>query len=177
MSKVMIVVGNPTRESRTRRVAEVLVEHLVVPGGAEVEVIELADYAADLFAWDAERVGGIVAEVGSSDLVVFASPTYKAGYTGLLKAFLDRFTADGLAGVVAVPVQTGATDGHSMVATHLLGPLLTELGALVPGRGFYLPMTQLDDLDERAGVAAQAYVANLRAAAGLVSATIATSPS
>ena len=90
--------------------------------------------------------------------------------------FLDRFTADGLAGVVAVPVQTGATDGHSMVATHLLGPLLAELGALVPGRGFYLPMTQLGDLDERARSAARSYVLNLTAAAALTTTAIAPTP-
>lgn len=171
MSKVMIVVGNPSRESRTRRVAEVLVQHLVAPGSAEIDVIELADYADELFSYESERVTAAVAAVGSSDLVVFASPTYKAGYTGLLKAFLDRFSGNGLAGVVAIPAHTGATAGHSMSATHVLGPLLSELGALVPGRGFYLAMTDLDQLDEIAAQAAAAYADNLRTAVSLVEAT------
>lgn len=172
MSKVIIVVGNPSRESRTRRVAEILVDELIGPGRAEVEVIELADYASELFAHDSERVSAAVAAVGSSDLVVFASPTYKAGYTGLLKAFLDRFSGNGLAGVVAIPAHTGATQGHSMAATHVLGPLLSELGALVPGRGFYLAMTDLDQLDEIAAQAAAAYAVNLRRVLTLVESTM-----
>ena len=44
----------------------------------------------------------------SADLVVVASPTYKATYTGLLKLFLDRFAGGtGLRGV-AVPLMLGA---------------------------------------------------------------------
>lgn len=159
--KVAVVVGNPKPRSRTLKVATTLVEHLLAPGSYEMTVIDLADHEGDIFAWPSEKMAGLNGQVADSDLVVFASPTYKATYTGLLKAFLDRYPANGLAGVVALPVLTGADLTHSMGPTHTLAPLLAELGAIVPGRGFYFVASQMDRIDELVEAAASEYRGNL----------------
>lgn len=83
-----------------------------------------------------------------SDFALFASPTYKATYTGLLKAFLDRYPANGLQGIAAACLVTGAGAGHSMAPTTSLLPLLVELGASVPVRGVYFSTTQMDQIDD-----------------------------
>jgi FMN reductase len=111
------------------------------------------------------------ARVASSDLAVFASPTYKATYTGLLKAFLDRYPANGLAGVTAIPVHTGGDLTHAMGPTVNLAPLLVELGAVVPGRGFYFVAGQMDHLDDLVEAAAAEYAANLSRLATVAAAT------
>ncbi|RFA10628.1 NADPH-dependent FMN reductase [Subtercola boreus] len=160
--RVSIVVGNPKPKSRTLKVAETLVEKLFDEGSYDVEVIDLADHAQEIFAWPSEKMAALNASVAASDVVVFASPTYKATYTGLLKAFLDRYPANGLAGVTAIPVLTGADLSHSMGPTVNLAPLLVELGASVPGRGFYFVAGQMDHLDEIVSAAAAEYAANLR---------------
>ncbi|MCS5717840.1 NAD(P)H-dependent oxidoreductase [Herbiconiux sp. CPCC 205763] len=169
---VTVVVGNPKPESRTRTVAETLVQKLLQPGSYELQVIDLADHTAEIFAWPSEPMAALNARVAASDLVVFASPTYKATYTGLLKAFLDRYPANGLAGVTAIPVLTGADLTHSMGPTVNLAPLLVELGAIVPGRGFYFVAGQMDQLDEIVGAAAAQYAANLSRLASVASATV-----
>lgn len=51
---------------------------------------------------------------GTCSDVVVAAPTYRAAYTGLLKAFLDRYPSNGLS-VTAFAVMTGASATHSMV--------------------------------------------------------------
>src|ERR1700712_239659 len=102
--KVTIIVGNPKPKSRTLKVAETLVEKLLVPGSYELQVIDLAEHTDQIFLWPSDEMAGLNARVADSDLAVFASPTYKATYTGLLKAFLDRFPAGGLAGVTAIPI-------------------------------------------------------------------------
>ncbi|WOQ69379.1 NAD(P)H-dependent oxidoreductase [Microbacterium limosum] len=158
---VTTVVGNPKPASRTRKVAELLVEKLLVPGTYDLEVIDLADHTDEIFAWPSEKMSALNARVAESDLAVFASPTYKATYTGLLKAFLDRYPANGLAGVTAIPVHTGADFTHSMGPTFTLSPLLVELGATVPGRGFYLALSQMDQLAEVVDAAASEYAGNL----------------
>ncbi|RFA12293.1 NADPH-dependent FMN reductase [Subtercola boreus] len=160
--RVSIVVGNPRPKSRTLKVAETLVEKLLEKGSYDVEVIDLADHAQEIFAWPSEKMAALNAGVAASDIAVFASPTYKATYTGLLKAFLDRYPANGLAGVTAIPVLTGADLSHSMGPTVNLAPLLVELGASVPGRGFYFVAGQMDHLDEIVTTAAEEYAANLR---------------
>ena len=158
---VTIVVGNPKPRSRTRIVAETLVQKLLEPGSYDLEVIDLADHTAEIFAWPSDELAALNARVAASDLAVFASPTYKATYTGLLKAFLDRYPANGLAGVTAIPVHTGGDLTHAMGPTVTLAPLLAELGAIVPGRGFYFVAGQMDRLDELVEAAAAEYAANL----------------
>ena len=76
-----------------------------------------------------------VAAAKGADLLVVASPTYKATYTGLLKLFLDQIGADDLAGVVTVPVMVGAGAGHALAVETHLRPVLVELGAAMPTQG------------------------------------------
>jgi FMN reductase len=110
--------------------------------------LDLIDVASQLFEWPNDDVAALNAQVAASDVLVVASPTYKATYTGLLKAFLDRYPNNGLAGVTAVPVMTGASTLHSMAIDHGLRPLLVELGATVPTRGLYFLTPNIADLDE-----------------------------
>jgi FMN reductase len=169
--RVTIVVGNPKPKSRTLRVAEILVEQLLEPGSYDLEVIDLAEHTAEIFAWPSEEMAALNTRVAESALAVFASPTYKATYTGLLKAFLDRYPANGLSGVTAIPVLTGADQTHSMGSTVNLAPLLVELGAVVPGRGFYFVAGQMNQVDDIVAEAAAEYAANLSRFAALASRT------
>ena len=78
-------------------------------------------------------------------LVVFASPTYKASFTGLLKLFLDRIPGDGLRGTVAVPLMLSAGPAHALAAEAFLRPVLTEVGATVPTVGLSVLDSAHDD--------------------------------
>jgi len=155
--RIAIVVGNPKPKSRTLKVAETLAEKLFGPAARDAELIDLADYSDEILKWPSEKMDALTARVAGSDVVIFASPTYKATYTGLLKVFLDRYPANGLAGVTAIPLLTGADHAHAMGPTVSLAPLLMELGAAVPGRGLYFVIGQMDRLDEIVQAAAEQY--------------------
>ncbi|WP_213571489.1 NAD(P)H-dependent oxidoreductase [Rhodococcus sp. USK13] len=159
--QVAVVVGNPKPMSRTRKVAELLVERLLTPDTYDLHVVDLADHLGDVFTWPSETMSGLNDAVASSDLTVFASPTYKATYTGLLKSFLDRYPANGLAGVTAIPVHTGADFVHAMGPTFTLSPLLCELGATVPGRGVYLSLTQMQEVESVVDAAVTELASNI----------------
>jgi FMN reductase len=148
MPKVAIVVGNPKPQSRTARIAELLIGHLFDAKNVDLEVIDLAEHVDKLFTWPSQEMLDLNERVAKSDFAVFASPTYKATYTGLLKAFLDRYPANGLRGLTAIAVMTGADFNHSMAPTVNLIPLLLELGAIVPAKGLYFNATQFDQIDE-----------------------------
>lgn len=147
--RVSIVVGNPKPESRTRVLAEMLVQKLFGQAGAQAEVIELASHQHELFAWPSAQMDGLTQKVAGSDLVVFATPTYKASYTGLMKCFLDRYPTNGLSGTLALVVMTGGGEGHSLAPNTTLVPLLLELGASVLGRGIYFNIQQFDNAESR----------------------------
>jgi FMN reductase len=147
---VTVVVGNPKPRSRTRFVAETLASHLAGVIGADTTTtttIDLADYAGRLFDWGDQEVIALNTAVAASTLAVVASPTYKATYTGLLKAFLDRYGNDGLCGVVAVPVMVGAAPLHAMAPEVFLRPLLVELGATVPCRALYVMESEVENVE------------------------------
>ena len=146
---IAVVTGNPKPASRTLGVATAVARALAdgLGGAGEPLVIDLAEHAASLFDPDAAELSELVRQVAASDVLVAASPTYKASYTGMLKAFFDRYGSNGLAGVTAVPVMTGAWAGHLLAAEVHLRPLLVELGASVPTRALYVTEPQLPDLD------------------------------
>ena len=131
-----VVVGNPKPASRTFQAAVHVVEQLT--GAAPELAVDLAAFGSGLLDWSDAEVGAAVEAVRGLDLVVFASPTYKASYTGLLKVFLDRFPSNGLDGVVAVPLMLGAGPGHQLAPEVFLKPVLAELGAVLPTRALYV---------------------------------------
>ncbi|MEP9384724.1 NAD(P)H-dependent oxidoreductase [Nocardioides sp. KR10-350] len=137
-----VVVGNPKPQSRTLEAATYLARELT---GEPDLVVDLATLGNAVLDWSDEHVADLVKQVGAADLVVFASPTYKAAYTGLLKLFLDRFAGGtGLSGL-AIPLMLGGSPAHSLAPELTLRPVLTEIGGTVPGRGLYVVDSAYDD--------------------------------
>ena len=149
MTTISVIVGNPKPASRTRRIAEELAAGIAALTGAELlPTVDLIDHADELFRWPSEPLDALGEQLATSTLAVIATPTYKASYTGLLKAFLDRYPAQGLAGLVAIPVFTTASDEHALAVEFTLRPLLVELGASVPTRGLAFPTPRFDRRSE-----------------------------
>lgn len=145
--EIVVVVGNPRPGSRTRQAAETaahrLAEHHGLSGA--VHTIELADLAPELLLADRPRVAAALQRLRGARYAVVATPVYKASYTGLLKAFLDQYGAQGLAGVVAVPLVVSASPEHASAGDDHLRPLLVELGAEVPATSLALVEAELPD--------------------------------
>jgi FMN reductase len=170
--RIAVVTGNPKPASRTHGVALAVADVLAAelarpPAPAEAPahlVIDLAEHAPSLFDWSAAELSRLTAEVAAADVAVFASPTYKAAYTGMLKAFLDRYGNNGLAGTVAVPVMTGGWPGHLLAVEVHLRPVLVELGATVPARGLYVTEPEFATLDAAIAKWAEAAIPLIRRA-------------
>jgi FMN reductase len=134
---VSVVVGNPKARSRTYQAATLVAERL---GGSPPDlVVDLVDLGAALLDWSSPEVAATVAEVRASSVVIFASPTYKGSYTGLLKLFLDRIATGAFAGLTAaVPLMLGGDLHHSLAPEVFLKPVLVELGASCPTPSLFL---------------------------------------
>ncbi len=154
MSRIGIVVGNPKPQSRTLEVAAAVASATAAEVGlanAERIVVDLADFGPLLFDWSSTQVRDAVNNVAACPLVIVASPTYKASYTGLLKAFLDWFGTTGLRCVTVIPVMVGAGPHHALAVEVHLRPVLIEIGATLPSRGLYVTEEQLGELDDVIG--------------------------
>ncbi len=148
---VVVIDGNPQSASRTATVGRLLGERLAALVGAEagrVEVVTLGELGPALLQWGDESVARAKAQVLAATVVVVATPTYKATYTGLLKLFLDQFDAGELGDVRAVvPLMTGGGPGHSLAVDVHLRPVLVEIGARIPTKGLYVWGDQIDAPD------------------------------
>ncbi len=133
---VVVVVGNPKRGSRTRQAAEMVAQRLT--GGQPQSVVELADLGARLLVPGDPDVTMAKQAVLEAELVVFATPTFKATYSGLLKLFLDCFAAGELAGTPAVTLMLGASPRHALAGEHTLKPVLSEIGCSCPAPALFL---------------------------------------
>lgn len=132
---VAVVVGNPKAKGHTWDTA-----HRIGSALGEVKTsIDVIDFGEPLLGWGDDKIAEAVAAVAASDVAVFASPTYKAAFSGVLKLFLDKFDGStGLRDVVAVPLQLGGSATHSLSPELHLKPVLVELGAIVPTPALYL---------------------------------------
>ena len=133
--KIAVVVGNPKPNSKTLEAALLLARQI---GGEPHLVIDVATLGASLLEFGNAEVKRCIEAVAACDIVVLASPTYKATYTGLLKLFLDQIPMNGLERVHAIPLMLGGGPAHALAPELLLKPVLVELGAICPFPGLYL---------------------------------------
>ena len=134
--RVVIVVGNPKTGSRTRLAAERVARELV--DDAAPDVIELAELGPALLGWGDPGVAAAKQRALDADLLIFASPTYKATYTALLKLFIEQFGAGELQDKPTVALMLGGSPHHSLAPELTLKPVLSEIGASCPFPGLYL---------------------------------------
>lgn len=176
---VVTVTGNPKAGSRTLSAAVALAAALterLAPADPDpdldldptaTEPIDLATIADGLLApW---RLSPAAAQAGetarSAGVLILATPTYKASYTGLLKLFLDTFPAGSLARTVVVPLTVAGGPAHRHLADLQLRPVLSELGAALPAPALLLEEADLADVADVAGAYADRHAAVIGATA------------
>jgi len=149
------VSGSPRSSSKSKLLAELLLEALA-RGGCRTRLIELAALPADaLLARSTHpEVDDAIAAAGEARIVVAATPTYRALYTGLLKAFFDLMPQGHLAGKLCIPVQTGGVRDHALAVEYGLRPLFASLDGL-PLAGVYATDAEFDDGRPNAALAAK----------------------
>lgn len=133
---VVVVVGNPKPASRTLAAAELTAERLT--GSAPSAVIDVVDLGAGLLGWGDPAVAEAKKTVLGAELLIVASPTFKATYTGLLKLFLDQFGQGELGGTTTFAVMLGGSPAHALAPELTLRPVLVEIGASCPAPSLYL---------------------------------------
>jgi FMN reductase len=142
---IVSVIGNPRPDSRTHGLARTLSSQLAgVLGADHPSEVDLAQLAGRVLDRDDQQAAAATERVLGADVLVLASPTYKATYSGLLKAFLDRLGTGALAGSAAVPILLGGAQNHRLAIDVHFTPLLYELGASVPARGLFVLEEEVD---------------------------------
>ncbi|WIE66095.1 NAD(P)H-dependent oxidoreductase [Curtobacterium sp. MCLR17_036] len=147
MTTIAVVSAGLSEPSSTRlladRLGEAAVAALVAEGTpAHVEHVELRPIAhevtdAMLTGFAAPGLAAATATVVGADAVVFVTPIFTAGVSGLAKSFLDVLDKDSLADLPVLLGATGGTSRHSLAIDHALRPVFAYLRAAVVPTGVF----------------------------------------
>jgi FMN reductase len=139
------VSGSPRAPSKSKTLAERLLDALA-RGGCTTRMVDVAELPADALLARSQHgaIDDAIAAVGQARIVVAASPTYRALYTGAMKAFFDLMPPAHLSGKICVPVQTGASPAHFLTLEYGMRPLFDSLEGL-PIAGVYATDDQFAD--------------------------------
>jgi FMN reductase len=166
MARVVAVNGSPSHPSRSRTLAVHVVELL---GGGEVLDLAELDPAGLLALRPDVGVASAVEAVASAEIVVVATPVYRATYTALTKTVFDLQAQGALAGTVVIPIATGYTAEHRLAIDHGLRPLVASLDGWTTPTGIYVTKADLADdgsISDAVRAAAARAVAEAEALAG-----------
>jgi FMN reductase len=139
------IAGSPAQRSRSSWLLQLAHTRLEAQTGAS-QVLALRELpAAALIAADtgAEPIRAAIERVQRAELVIVATPIYKAAYSGLLKLFLDLLPTDALRGKTVLPLATGGSPAHLLALDYALKPVLGALGARTILDGVFASDAQL----------------------------------
>ncbi|MFF3491260.1 CE1759 family FMN reductase [Streptomyces sp. NPDC002795] len=134
--KLVVVSAGLSAPSSTRLLADRLAAATAERVDAEVEVLELRDYATEIAqhfvtGFPPVRLAAALDAVAAADGLIAVTPVFSASYSGLFKSFFDLIDKDALTGKPVLVGATGGTARHSLVTEHALRPLFTYLRAVV----------------------------------------------
>ncbi|MCX5532009.1 NAD(P)H-dependent oxidoreductase [Streptomyces sp. NBC_00006] len=134
--KLVVVSAGLSAPSSTRLLADRLAAATTERVDAEVEVLELRDYATEIAqhfvtGFPPVRLAAALDAVAAADGLIAVTPVFSASYSGLFKSFFDLIDKDALTGKPVLVGATGGTARHSLVTEHALRPLFTYLRAVV----------------------------------------------
>jgi FMN reductase len=138
MSRVLTVSGSPKEVSRST----ILLGHVsavLAARGHTIDHLSLRDLPAQALMhadFDDPAIIDSAGRLARADGVVFATPVYKAAYSGLLKTWLDLMPQFALERKIALPLATGGSAAHALALDYALRPVLTSMAAHHVVNGF-----------------------------------------
>lgn len=126
--KVVAVSGSVQQPSRTLVLIEELLAALGEAVPLQAHVIEVGAWAADFGSTLRRsdlpaRFEEQLRHIETADLVIAASPVYRASFTGLFKHLFDFVHHEALIDKPVLLAATGGSDRHALVIDHQLRPL------------------------------------------------------
>jgi FMN reductase len=129
--KIVGIQGSPSANSRSASLLALAQSRLqsVATNAHLIAVRELPAQALLHAQFDHPLIRQALAEVAQAQVVLIATPIYKAAYSGVLKSFLDLLPQDALRGKTVLPLATGGSIAHLLALDYALKPVLSALGA------------------------------------------------
>ncbi len=158
--KVVGVSGSLHEPSKTTVLVESIIEAVGRRTAIDAEVITLTKLGPSL-AGALQRdhlpdeVEDALLAIEGADLLIAASPVYRASFTGLFKHLFDFVDQYALVGQPVLLAATGGGERHALILEHQLRPLFGFFQSLTLPLGVYASTTDFDGYALRNGAAQQ----------------------
>ncbi len=134
---VLLLAGSPSERSRSAALLNGVQQRLSARGAfvERLQIRDLSPQALILADFGHPSIRYAIDRVAAAEVVVVATPVYKAAYSGVLKVFLDLLAQTALQGKTVLPLATGGSPHHMLALDYALRPVLQSLGAkhILPG--------------------------------------------
>jgi len=139
---VVAVAGSLHAPSKTVTLATRIAREVAAQLEAEMHLVQLSQIGRQLGGALSRKelpaeAEAAIALVEKADVLVVASPVYRATYTGLFKHLFDFVGQDALRDVPVIPSATGGNQLHSLVIDHAFRPLFAFFRAATTPTGVY----------------------------------------
>jgi FMN reductase len=148
--RVVAVSGTLSTPSKTDALVDAILDELALVMPIERHVIRVSELGP-LFAGaltrdqlDA-RVERELRAIEGADLLIAASPVYRASFTGLFKHLFDFVEQYALVDVPVLLAATGGSERHALILEHSLRPLFGFFQALTLPLGVYAHASDFTD--------------------------------
>lgn len=147
--KVVGVSGSLQEPSKTTALVRSVLDAVALRAPAQTQLVELARIGPSLAgaltreALPAE-VEAVLRDIETADLLVVASPVYRASFTGLFKHLFDFVEQYALVGQPVLLAATGGGERHALIIEHQLRPLFGFFQSLTLPLGVYASSADFD---------------------------------
>ncbi len=133
--RVVVVNGSPSQPSKTMGLVDVVFDTLaaIVPAdSSQIDVYRLGPGFTGATGRDdvTPDVEAALRLAEQADLLIAATPVFRASYPGLFKHFFDLVDQYALANKLVLLAATGGSEQHALVLEHALRPLFAFFQAL-----------------------------------------------
>jgi len=154
--RVVGVSGSLHDPSKTTSLVEAILDSVGRRGVVETRLIAIAQIAGALAgALSRDELPAEVEEalqaIEQADLLVVATPVYRASFTGLFKHLFDFVGQYALVGKPVLLAATGGGERHALIIEHQLRPLFAFFQALTLPVGVYASTADFDGAALRDG--------------------------
>lgn len=147
--RIVGVSGSLREPSKTTALVRELIDGVAARQEVQTRLIEVATLGP-LFAGALRRedlqpeVEDALRAIETADLLIVASPVYRASFTGLFKHLFDFVGQYALIGTPVLLAATGGGERHALILEHQLRPLFGFFQALTLPVGVYASDSDFD---------------------------------
>jgi FMN reductase len=140
--RIVGVTGSLRAPSKTITLVEEIVGQLALRLSADVQLIKVNELGPS-FAGALSRaevspeIEAALVSIETADVLVVASPVYRASFTGLFKHLFDFVDQYSLVDTPVLLAATGGSERHALILEHQFRPLFSFFQALTMPVGIY----------------------------------------